>query len=1172
MSRPAFTVLDTIESTVDGASFQGASASYKVGRLYALLFSVSRASGGPPADPTVTLAGAGSSWTKLRTDTGPGANWKAGVYLFRPAATITDAVRLSWGADTQTGLTAVVVRADAFYGGDGILAAILDSAYAAGSGTAPSASLSGPPDPSSGILSFCALAANTALAPAFPLVELTETPGHATPNARAAVATDNGTPDATALWSIASSSWVCYVLEVKGAVVDPALARAPSPVWGANGDYTIRENPANPVPMGRIYGAVRDYIGLTDDPFWRGTWTVAKHYLVGDGVVRNSVSYIAIAESTGVQPPNAAFWATPYPGGSLGVNSVLRDVGPELPPEPRRLALSWKLYRAAQPSGQVLYYTYGLPPVSGATWASGALTVNTSAQHGIVAGQQVGLASWVPSSINGLWTVLDVLSTTAFRITMADPGPITGVGTVRVGGVTGALPPLSGATWSGGVLTVTSTLTHGLVAGQVVMLTDWIPRPINGTWTILDTPTPTTFRITMADPGAVTTVGKGTTGGIYDADIIRQADWIISRSIPMSGAVHHEPDHRPSGFTVWPGHDGAQQPGEFAAALKYVYDLMLGRGVTTLWPGMCLDSGGNSNAGTFYDPGGSMRFLATDAYIGNPTRDWLNLFTAHRNFAASVGIDFEVWETNTHNTALTDAQMAAKWDLAPAQGEQLGVRGWYLWIGNVDDSMDPSPPGTLPLKWAAYVNAGLAPYWNPGATGGVATTGAVSATSATRKKGGKGAAAATGSSSTAASGTSSDPNIAALAHATAAVATGRKAARRAVSLSLASLALANADAEFIPTPKAVEFYGRVADLGDLASEPTTPSNHTFVAVTLHGVEFPPGRSWGSSVYEPTSEVLLSCHGGQGTDPLHTTGTTLGFSVMDIDSRDLFHVNVPTTLGFEEVVGANGIVGGGHCSDVALVDVGGDPWAVFVTWPYSTANEWDQDVYGQFPSVFVARQIAGVWDFDPAHAWTADDMAALSVLGTLAFPERTNSFGNTYRDSLGLSQVEATASGELIVAQYQVNTTTNPDAAAGGVLVLDPATGEVLAYYQPTYQGGEGIASLHPRTLTVSPRILDDGSEVVAVIYDALDAAGAPAGHNLMQFLAYDPATRRITPLSNFVRYSTAEERIAQVGFDADGAVWIAPADGPDHAREFAYWAAVDGLPKPCREFYAWGAR
>jgi hypothetical protein len=152
-----------------------------------------------------------------------------------------------------------------------------------------------------------------------------------------------------------------------------------------------------------------------------------------------------------------------------------------------------------------------------ATWSAGVVTLTLT--HSYAAGDRIGVGSIVGSEVvngyNGVFTVATVTGTTALTYALAtDPGTAT----VTNGKVLRYFKcsqtqtkTVSTASWTGNVSTYTTTAAHNLIAGNSVVVTGVTPSGYNGTYTVVSTPTTTTFTVAqVSNPGTYTSGGTVT--------------------------------------------------------------------------------------------------------------------------------------------------------------------------------------------------------------------------------------------------------------------------------------------------------------------------------------------------------------------------------------------------------------------------------------------------------------------------------------------------------------------------------------------------------------------------------------------------------------------------------------------------------------------------------------
>lgn len=154
--------------------------------------------------------------------------------------------------------------------------------------------------------------------------------------------------------------------------------------------------------------------------------------------------------------------------------------------------------------------------ITAASWAAGYVTITTAA-HGYAAGDLISVGSInVPddqTSYNGVFQIYDVPSGTTMRYAVAaDPGTaiVTTARCVKLWKVSQdqTATATTGTSWAAQVATFTTTANHGFEIGNTIVVTGATPVGYNGTYTILSTPTTTSFTVAMVSaPGAWTSGG-----------------------------------------------------------------------------------------------------------------------------------------------------------------------------------------------------------------------------------------------------------------------------------------------------------------------------------------------------------------------------------------------------------------------------------------------------------------------------------------------------------------------------------------------------------------------------------------------------------------------------------------------------------------------------------------
>jgi hypothetical protein len=244
------------------------------------------------------------------------------------------------------------------------------------------------------------------------------------------------------------------------------------------------------------------------------------------------------APSTPVTPPGIAVPAAP-----TGVTAIAGDteasVSFTVSPPPQGAPITSYLVTSS-PGGVVVSIP---PPASGniGTALVGGLTNGVSYTFTVQAVNPAGpSASSAPSNavvpsaahepvlnvgINGPSSVSSAPAQVTYTITVTNPHTATSAFPANVS-VTHTLSPIraviaaAGASRNAttGVVTITTTGSHGLNIGQSVTIAGVTDASFNGTFTIQDVPTPTT--LTYAQAGVAASSGSGTVTGLPLANIV----------------------------------------------------------------------------------------------------------------------------------------------------------------------------------------------------------------------------------------------------------------------------------------------------------------------------------------------------------------------------------------------------------------------------------------------------------------------------------------------------------------------------------------------------------------------------------------------------------------------------------------------------------------------------
>jgi hypothetical protein len=140
---------------------------------------------------------------------------------------------------------------------------------------------------------------------------------------------------------------------------------------------------------------------------------------------------------------------------------------------------------------------------NGATESGNTVTITTSAAHGLIVGETVTVAGVGVSGYNGTFTVLASPPPTTTTFSYTDPTP--------------GLADSGGGMASGTLATITTSAAHGFAANDVVTVAGVGVSGYNGTFTVLATPSTTTFSYSDSSSGLAPSSG-GTVNGPSTGD------------------------------------------------------------------------------------------------------------------------------------------------------------------------------------------------------------------------------------------------------------------------------------------------------------------------------------------------------------------------------------------------------------------------------------------------------------------------------------------------------------------------------------------------------------------------------------------------------------------------------------------------------------------------------
>ena len=173
--------------------------------------------------------------------------------------------------------------------------------------------------------------------------------------------------------------------------------------------------------------------------------------------------------------------------------------------------------------------------VAAATWVAGVAAIATSAPHDLSTGQRVSVSNVSPSGWNGTY-VVTVIDATNFSYSLAsNPGSH-----VSGGQVSAPLSTVNSASWSGGIVTMTTAAAHNLRSDQNVTVSGILPNGYNGTYRITVTDaTHFTYPLTnpATDPGGYASGGLVAISGITSTATAATSTNITATSWSTAGTV-----------------------------------------------------------------------------------------------------------------------------------------------------------------------------------------------------------------------------------------------------------------------------------------------------------------------------------------------------------------------------------------------------------------------------------------------------------------------------------------------------------------------------------------------------------------------------------------------------------------------------------------------------------
>lgn len=311
----------------------------------------------------------------------------------------------------------------------------------------------------------------------------------------------------------------------------------------------------------------------------------------------------------------------------------------------------------------------------------------------------------------------------------------------------------------------------------------------------------------------------------------------------------------------------------------------------------------------------------------------------------------------------------------------------------------------------------------------------------------------------------------------------------------------------------VRIYGEPGAFGGLAGRDTLTTGPTLDMVPITDMFEPGTAAWFTAVL-PDGTVIVA------TEPftdnqVNSTQTAQSVAILDPATEDWQSVKCPSTLGFVDIIGSNGLTGGSDVSDVDVAFNGTELVPVGIaTFDY---HGWNIAAFGKFRCWLVFEKVAGVWQLDEARSRTCEELAATPVIGASAFPAGVNGFGESYAQNPGGNEIAVfPESGHVVIVNYFPLTATT-GKHSGSLMVIDPATSELVAFYQlPEFQLADGTPlSVFPRTIATDPTSTL-GDERFAFIPDVFNTGTGGAVPFACQEFSYDataPVASRLAPTS-----------------------------------------------------------
>lgn len=353
-------------------------------------------------------------------------------------------------------------------------------------------------------------------------------------------------------------------------------------------------------------------------------------------------------------------------------------------------------------------------------------------------------------------------------------------------------------------------------------------------------------------------------------------------------------------------------------------------------------------------------------------------------------------------------------------------------------------------------------------------------------------------------------------------------------------------AKFVPrsvpaiTPVTTVVYGG-ADTG----KAITPTGNTQVGQVPDG--WAPRSGHGIYMGTVVDDQIVAGNMTYRNAAGQPTGTKMPLHILSATGMQV--IDVPTSTGYTETIGTNGVTGGADISDVVEIDLGDGVTRVACV-SFQPYHGWNIATYGEHPAYLVfARGTDGTWTYDATRSKTLSQLYADAPSGWRAslLPSAVNTHGETYRPSPGLNELTlCPASGHLLATCYYPASGTQ----SGSIVAIDPATSTLVAYTRlPNYTDpatGHNV-QWAPREIKASPAGVS-GDERAIVFADCVDLSTSGQLLHTALEIKYDSTTATITATSApFLPYGDASD-FSTGDYSADGTFYAATHN------------AVSGLP------------